>query len=193
MKSNEGTYVTTNTLISISKYDRLIRFDSDDIMKPTMVEVLMNNSLGSYNHVLCDALEFGDEKYAEGKDRIMKNTNGVALYKKEIFNKLGGYMNWKCSSDTELNKRGKFHKVIKSFETNEVLFFRRAHRGSLTNNENSDFKSELRKNARQKIQDMINHNSFPLYVHPHINDYSIIYKSSNFMKVKAAKIKKKCF
>ena len=34
MKKNKGTYITTNTIMTISKYDHLIRFDSDDIMYP---------------------------------------------------------------------------------------------------------------------------------------------------------------
>ena len=34
MKENKGTYITINTLMTISKYDHLIRFDSDDIMYP---------------------------------------------------------------------------------------------------------------------------------------------------------------
>ena len=42
MNSNMGTYVTTNTIMKLAKYDKLFRFDSDDIMMPDCVEKIIN-------------------------------------------------------------------------------------------------------------------------------------------------------
>jgi cellulose synthase/poly-beta-1,6-N-acetylglucosamine synthase-like glycosyltransferase len=39
MKKNKGTYITSNTMMSIAKYDYLLRFDSDDIMNPNLIEI----------------------------------------------------------------------------------------------------------------------------------------------------------
>jgi len=47
MSSNMGTFVTANTLISISKYDKIMRFDSDDFF-------IDQNSL-------CKIMEHADE------------------------------------------------------------------------------------------------------------------------------------
>ena len=44
MKKNKGTYITSNTMMSIAKYDYLLRFDSDDIMNPNLIEILMKES-----------------------------------------------------------------------------------------------------------------------------------------------------
>ena len=44
MKENKGTYITINTLMIIYKYYHLIRFDSDDIMYPKLVEKVMNQN-----------------------------------------------------------------------------------------------------------------------------------------------------
>ena len=41
MDSNKGTYVTTNTIMKEAKYSGLIRFDSDDIMLPIMVQRIL--------------------------------------------------------------------------------------------------------------------------------------------------------
>ena len=41
MEKNYGTFITTNTMMSIAKYDNLIRFDSDDIMLPNLIEITM--------------------------------------------------------------------------------------------------------------------------------------------------------
>ena len=43
MKENKGTYITINTLMTIYKFYLLIRFDSDDIMYPKLVEKVMQN------------------------------------------------------------------------------------------------------------------------------------------------------
>ena len=41
MESHVGTYVTSNTLLNLTSKDHIIRFDSDDIMLPEMVEEIM--------------------------------------------------------------------------------------------------------------------------------------------------------
>ena len=38
MEENRGTYITTNTMMSIAQYDNLLRFDADDIMFSYLVE-----------------------------------------------------------------------------------------------------------------------------------------------------------
>lgn len=55
MTENVGTYITSNTLISKAKYNKILRFDSDDIMKENMVECMIEvmDTVGKAKIVLC--------------------------------------------------------------------------------------------------------------------------------------------
>lgn len=44
MAKNRGTYITINIMMTISKYDNLILFDSNAIIYQNFIEVLMNIS-----------------------------------------------------------------------------------------------------------------------------------------------------
>lgn len=122
MDSNMGTYVTTNTLLSVAKYDNIIRFDSDDIMLPNLVEYVMKNKGDS------DIFKFKMKNF--GINRNTALSDGVCYYRKSLILKYGGYQPWKCGADSELKKRlEKFAKILKS---DEILFLRRTHDESLT-------------------------------------------------------------
>ena len=41
MDSNNGTYITSNTIMSNATYENIFRFDGDDIMCPNLVEKIM--------------------------------------------------------------------------------------------------------------------------------------------------------
>ena len=41
MNSNEGTYITINSLMYLTKYDYVVRFDADDIMNANCIEEAM--------------------------------------------------------------------------------------------------------------------------------------------------------
>lgn len=135
MNTNRGTYVTTNTLLSEAKYDNIIRFDSDDIMLPNMVEKLMDN-MGNADTVRYYLQNFGCDTKKYGGD-------GSFFFKKDFVLKFGGFQPWKCSADTELKVRlkniGK-HKML-----DDVLFLRRTHNESLTRKpgETSIFSSRI--------------------------------------------------
>lgn len=122
MDTNRGTYITTNTLINEAKYNNIIRFDSDDIMLPNMVEKIMRCAEN------CDIIRYYLQDF--GADYKKYVSDGSCFFKKSFMLKFGGYQPWKCSADTEMKKRlRKFghHKQI-----NDVLFLRRTHNESLT-------------------------------------------------------------
>lgn len=140
MNSNQGTYVTSNTLLNLIRYDNIIRFDSDDIMKPWMIEKIM---LYVDNY---DFIKFGYNTFIGNTSQLIRNKfyfpHGVVLYKKKIFDMAGGYQNWKCAADTELMTRIKPYVKIKEIE--ERLFWRRQHENSLTKNNDTKHGSSLR-------------------------------------------------
>lgn len=152
MCENMGTYIVSNTLISKAKYARILRFDSDDIMKKDMVETMMTAMNTVKN---CKLVQCYYEKYPgrEGKCNTGK-AHGVFLCKKSVFVSYGGFMPWKCAADTEFLTR------VGSIESKDfvaiplVMFYYRIHEESLTQKKDTDMKSELRKQYKKYIEEM---------------------------------------
>lgn len=140
MTENRGTYIICNTLMYLAQYEWLLRFDSDDIMLPNMVEVFMNYSNGEYDLLYCNCQNFYDGK-TDTKDRQLNKPFKKGIYeisstpfqKKTIFNKFGGFQPWRCSADSEYKER--LHNVIKNKRLPIVLYKRRLHDESLTRKE----------------------------------------------------------
>lgn len=135
MDENVGTYVTCNTIMKLAKYEWLLRFDTDDVMYPNMVETLMKKKEDA------DFVRFFMKNFG------LKNTTGTsygsALIKHSVFNKINGYKDWRCDGDNDLNKR--IDKVAKCKTINDILFNRRVHKNSLTVDEKTNFHSKVRK------------------------------------------------
>lgn len=123
MEKNYGTYITTNTIMSEARYKNLLRFDSDDIMLPDMVETLM---LFADDY---DFLTFSFQNFGLN-DKILRFAHGVTLQKSWVFDKFGGYQPWRCSADSEYIERIKKFVNIKNIP--KILFRRRCHEESLT-------------------------------------------------------------
>lgn len=146
MGSNMGTYVTTNTLLDLVNFENIIRFDSDDVMRPEMINTILQN-VCNYN-----LIRF---KYYQLRNNIIENVahgiypHGVAYFKRQLFNDLGGYQPWMCAADTELLSRGK--SIIRELLLNIALFNRRMHSNSLTASQEFGHKSEIRINYRKAI------------------------------------------
>lgn len=134
MASNCGTYVTTNTVMSQAKYDGLIRFDSDDIMYPGMVETIMKEK-DDANFVNFQLTNFGKRS---GTNKAC----GQVYMKHTLFDKVGGYLPWTCSADSELEMRIRGIAKIKYIK--KPLFKRRAHGGNLTMRKDTGYRSTLR-------------------------------------------------
>lgn len=152
MRENVGTYVTSNTLISYAKYERILRFDSDDVMKDIMVENLMTamDIVKNCKLVQC---------YYENFPRLPNKRNvdlahGVFMARKDLFDTYGGFMPWMCAGDSEFITRVgvKESECFAKFPL--VLFMRRIHDDSLTQSKDTGFKSELRLQYKKYIKEM---------------------------------------
>lgn len=148
MLENSGTYITTNTLISLAKNDYIIRFDSDDVMMNFLVyEVAqkMNSSdilrLGYYNF-------YQDTKKISARVDI---AHGVVCFKKELIDKqFGGYKPWSCAADSELIVRAAEYCRVVKLDT--PVFYRRVHSSSLTRQTDTGLESDVRKKYRAMIK-----------------------------------------
>lgn len=168
MVKNKGTYVTTNTLINLAKYENILRFDSDDIMKPELVNEVMYYA-DEYDIVQLKYRNFKtDIKSAYGR---CDYANGAIFVKKAIFEAFGGYQPWLCAADYEFLMRVNKHVKIKRL--NNLVLYRRMHNESLTKKEGTKMTSNLRKKYHKSIS---------------INDYSEIIKierkTNSFFKIK---------
>lgn len=148
MDSNMGTYVTSNTLLDLVKYENILRFDSDDIMKPEMIESIIKKLADA------DIIRFGYSSFNKNTndayDSKFHFPHGVVLYKRKVFDISGGFQNWLCAADSELLERVKPYIIIK--ELNKRLFFRRQHNNSLTKREETKFGSVLRNSYASQIK-----------------------------------------
>lgn len=148
MEKNVGTYITTNTVMSLAKYDWVLRFDSDDVMMPNMIERLMNGKKDA------DFVRFNMKNFSDGG---FSASNGVAqaegqmCFKKKIFDTYGGYQPWLCGADSEFITRLK--PKIKFVKINEVLMRRRIHPNGLTSKKDTGYHSEIRKKYKEYIQE----------------------------------------
>lgn len=145
MDKNVGTYITSNTIMKEAKYELLLRFDSDDIMNPNMVEVMVEKIKNNkYDLISACAKSFGLTK------NVISSAQGVILIRKPVFSKFGGYRPWVCAADTELKKR--LLKLISIVNIKDVLFNRRVHKNSLTNKKETNMKSKIRKKYHDQIK-----------------------------------------
>jgi len=148
MKKNLGTYITTNTLLEIVKYENIIRFDSDDVMKLEMINEIM---------YLINDFDVIRLKYTNFYNLINMTqsgqgyANGAIFYKRKIIEMFGGYMPWRCAADFELIKRMSNH--VNFGKTERLVFYRRRHDNALTKKSKTKMGSKYRNELLDKIKD----------------------------------------
>ncbi len=150
MAENKGTYITSNTLVDMVKYENVIRFDSDDIMCPDLVEKVLNNKKDD------DIILLGYVNMINGIiGNNVINEGGIIYFKKSVMDNIaGGWKPWTCAADTELKKRLK--NKVKISKIKDKLFIRRIHENSLTNRIDTGYNSDIRKEYTKLIKDNYN-------------------------------------
>lgn len=134
---NEGPYSIKNTLAKLSNSDKLLFFDSDDIMDLSMVDQTIKE-LDRYVCVKPKYVEFGDRSLGGPKFG-----EGVFGIKKDIFLNMNGFEPWMMAADSDF--MGRLYKTkLKILHTPQVLFKRRVHPESLTNKKETGMSSPLR-------------------------------------------------
>lgn len=149
MNENVGTYIVSNTLISKAKYNKILRFDSDDIMKENMVELMIEamETVNKSKIILCYF-----ETFPKKENKTTKSwAHGVFLCKKSVYIKYGCFMPWKCAADTEFLTRTK-KEDVQIVTIPLVLFYYRMHEKSLTKRKETSMQSELRKKYKKYIE-----------------------------------------
>lgn len=145
MDKNVGTYVTCNTIMKEAKYEWLMRFDSDDVMLPNMVETIMKEK-GEAEFINCNSYSNIDNI-----EKISNCSDGQITIKHNIFVTFGGFQNWRCAADTELKTRLSAQIKQKIIQT-PLFFYRKNNSNSLTKVKTTNFGSSYRNEKREYIQ-----------------------------------------
>ena len=151
-KTNVGPYVIKNTLSKISNSNKIIFFDSDDIMEKTMV-TKMSNSLNTNSVVRVSYNDFNNNE--EITTNLLKLSGkfgeGVFGVRKDVFIKMNGFEPWKCAADSEMSWRLRSNG-FKSDMIHQVLFFRRRHGNNLTTRQDTGARSKIRADYAMTIE-----------------------------------------
>lgn len=143
-ENNVGTFVMRNTLVKKAKFDNLVFFDSDDIAKDNLLQVMFD-SLQQTDLARCNFYNF---KSFGNYIRCTVPAFGVFGIRKNVFLSLNGFQCcWKFGSDSEFIARcEQFSKTDTLIE--DGLFFRRVHPNSLTQNPETGMNSKARKELK---------------------------------------------
>ena len=154
---NVGPYVIKNTLVNIAKYNKILFFDSDDLMDPGALDRLAK-VIDSVDYVRLNYINFNDKKLVNLF--AQKMNDAVIAIDKYVFNRLNGFYPWKCGADTEFLSRLEFNK-LKSFSLPDVFYYRRLHGENLTMRKETGHGSAIRSEYVNIINRNIRANHWP--------------------------------
>jgi glycosyltransferase involved in cell wall biosynthesis len=142
-KINDGPYKIKNTLSEIAEFDKILFFDSDDIMVENCIESI-HKYLDKYECIKPKFVNFKDNNGNRVFDKVKgQYGEGVFGIDKKLFLSMNGFEGWKCAADSDF--MGRIYKSKRKVGlTNEVLFNRRLHSGSLTKRKDTGYSSSLR-------------------------------------------------
>jgi glycosyltransferase involved in cell wall biosynthesis len=139
---NLGPYIIKNTLVKESNSDYILFFDSDDIMNENMISEIYPK-IKQVDFIKPMYLDFKDGQKITSVTKTNKYGEGVFAIKKSLFLQMNGFEPWRCAADSDF--MGRLYKNNKKFVfTSDVVFFRRVHSNSLTQNPETSSWSKLR-------------------------------------------------
>jgi len=140
---NQGPYLIKNTLVEICQFDKILFFDSDDVILPNLFEEI-DTQLNVYDLIKPKYINFED-KNNQREFKSQKNMFGEGVFgiKKNIFLSINGFEGWRVAADSDL--MGRLYKMnLKILHTNHILFHRRLHQNSLTIHPETNLSSKMR-------------------------------------------------
>lgn len=141
-----GPYVMRNSLVDIANHDNILFFDADDIMKPNMISMILKK-YSSKSPIRFKLVNFIDgSNYRTNNQRYHAHAHGVFFSHKSILKTTGGFKGWLCGADTEFIKRCEKNRII-DIKIDDILFYRRIHPESLTQNRSTKHGSKVRQEA----------------------------------------------
>ena len=128
-------------MATISKNDKILFFDSDDVM----TENMLNNFYNEIDHV--DFVRFNYLNFSKNINNLLNEnlkSDTIIGTKKTILDKIVGFQPWFCGADSELYERLVFNKMTEK-TIDGLSFYRRIHDKNLTIRKETSNRSEIRK------------------------------------------------
>jgi glycosyltransferase involved in cell wall biosynthesis len=148
LRENRGCYVTLNTILQKTLYDKSITVGADDMMMPSLIEKI--NPFMKDNDVV---MYYMQNSYPDGRQELsLKEVEGVAAVCWNVWEELGGYWEHRVAGDSDFElrlKKTNFNVHI----LRKPLYLRRIHPNSLTQSEETGYMSPMRKKIAQKLAD----------------------------------------
>jgi len=165
---NLGPYIIRNTLTTMSSYENILFFDSDDVMMENTIETLLEK-FQDKDILKCKFYNFYDGKDYKNIENLEISSmfsHGAFLINKNKFLEMNGFFGWKFGADAEFEERciGNNHPVLRL----EIpLYYRRYHNHNLTRRPDTGIGSKLR-NKYSKI--ILERREFKNWTNPKIMD-----------------------
>jgi hypothetical protein len=143
-EKNVGPYIIRNTLSEIANSEKLLFFDSDDIMEKNMISQTIQK-LNTYKVVRLKYQNFN----TNGTQKQVSH-EGVFAIDKNLFLSMNGFEPWFVAADSEFLIRLK-RKNVQTHFTPEIQFKRRIHQQGLTSRRDTGIGSKLRETYSRLI------------------------------------------
>lgn len=145
---NVGPYVLRNSLIELEPASAYAVFDADDVMRPDYLKTLLR-------WVGCGIAGGARLRIdAEGEvtnPRRVPYQSGVALFRHEAWQAVGGYRAWPIAADHDLILRAKALGISVT-RPKQPVYYRRTHPGSLTQDPETGYGTEARSGYKAEAE-----------------------------------------
>lgn len=142
---NVGPFVIKNTLVDEASNNKILFFDSDDVLAEGVLDRI-EQALNIVDYVKLNYINFTHKINEKGH----KMNDAVIAINRPVFNELNGFQPWRCAADTEFNHRLLFNKK-KHLVLDDVAYYRRLHDNNLTLRKETGYDSPLRGQYTQYI------------------------------------------
>jgi hypothetical protein len=158
--TNVGPYVMRNSLIELEPAEAYAVFDADDVMLPgylaSLLSWMRDGIAGASRHNI-------DPGGVVTSDQRIPYHSGVAVFSDEVWQRLGGYREWPIAADHDFVLRAKALDIGVT-RIKQVLYHRRIHPGSLTQDPTSGYRTEIRARFKADAERLTKRGD--LYVEP---------------------------
>jgi hypothetical protein len=160
-REHVGPYIMRNSLVELEAAEAYAIFDADDVMRPSYLRELLAG-------VGPDGISGGGRTQVREDGRIIRRRagykGGVAIIAHGAWQRLGGYRPWPVAADHDLILRARALQIpVRAI--NRSLYIRRVHPASLTQDERTGFRSELRRQFAGRAKHLTKL-GLDLHVHP---------------------------
>jgi hypothetical protein len=149
---SSGPYIIRNSLSQISKSDKLLFVDSDDLVHENIITETLTN-LQSHDVVRFKFYNFSNQIDLENikKENINSfHSIGQLGISKKLFYQYKGFEPWSCAADSEFKMREEGNR-LKTKKTDNILYYRRRHDKNLTIKPETNQKSKVRQSYNFEI------------------------------------------